>query len=94
MDGTLLTKRFRLLFVCFILNHFLGLVGLHYLIKVFWFFFNCSYWTSGEPNGGTRENCGDIKNYDDANSWNDESCSHSLYWVCEKKLLPEMLVKS
>ncbi|KAM8773708.1 CD209 antigen-like protein C [Acanthopagrus schlegelii] len=53
-----------------------------------------SYWTSGEPNGGTHENCGDIKNYDAANSWNDESCSHSLYWVCEKKLLPEMLVKS
>ncbi|KAM8773189.1 uncharacterized protein AB9X84_014534 [Acanthopagrus schlegelii] len=47
-----------------------------------------SYWTSGEPNGGTHENCGDIKNYDAANSWNDESCSHSLYWVCEKKLRP------
>ncbi|XP_030288476.1 macrophage mannose receptor 1-like [Sparus aurata] len=47
-----------------------------------------SYWASGEPNGRTHENCGDIKNYDAEKSWNDESCSHSLYWVCEKKLLP------
>ncbi|XP_073319990.1 C-type mannose receptor 2-like [Pagrus major] len=46
-----------------------------------------SYWASGEPNGGTQENCGDIKKYDAEKSWNDESCSHSLYWVCEKKLL-------
>ncbi|XP_073321278.1 uncharacterized protein [Pagrus major] len=46
-----------------------------------------SYWASGEPNGGTQENCGDIKNFDAEKSWNDESCSHSLYWVCEKKLL-------
>uniref|UniRef100_A0A671TIR0 C-type lectin domain-containing protein n=1 Tax=Sparus aurata TaxID=8175 RepID=A0A671TIR0_SPAAU len=46
-----------------------------------------SYWTSGEPNGGTHENCGDIKNYDATNSWNDESCSLSLNWVCERKHL-------
>uniref|UniRef100_A0A671TIS0 C-type lectin domain-containing protein n=2 Tax=Sparus aurata TaxID=8175 RepID=A0A671TIS0_SPAAU len=45
-----------------------------------------SYWASKEPNGKTTENCGDIKKYDAENSWNDEGCHHSLYWVCEKKV--------
>ncbi|XP_070828283.1 CD209 antigen-like [Chaetodon trifascialis] len=47
-----------------------------------------SYWGPGEPNGGRGENCGDIKFYDAENSWNDEACSYSCYWICEKKFLP------
>eukprot|EP00066_Takifugu_rubripes_P026831 XP_011616097.1 PREDICTED: CD209 antigen-like protein E [Takifugu rubripes] len=45
-----------------------------------------SYWSSKEPNGGKGENCGDIKNFNAEKSWNDESCSLSLLWICEKKL--------
>ncbi|TWW59492.1 CD209 antigen-like protein D DC-SIGN-related protein 3 [Takifugu flavidus] len=45
-----------------------------------------SYWSSKEPNGGKDENCGDIKNFNAEKSWNDESCSLSLFWICEKKL--------
>ncbi|TWW59493.1 CD209 antigen-like protein D DC-SIGN-related protein 3 [Takifugu flavidus] len=45
-----------------------------------------SYWSSKEPNGGKGENCGDIKNFNAEKSWNDESCSLSLFWICEKKL--------
>ncbi|XP_023189122.1 CD209 antigen-like isoform X2 [Xiphophorus maculatus] len=46
-----------------------------------------SYWTVGEPNGKTLENCGNIKTYTTENSWNDELCSHSLNWICELKLI-------
>uniref|UniRef100_A0A674P1E4 C-type lectin domain-containing protein n=1 Tax=Takifugu rubripes TaxID=31033 RepID=A0A674P1E4_TAKRU len=55
----------------------------------FWgLFFFSSYWGSGEPNGGKGENCGDIKNFNAEKSWNDESCSLSLLWICEKKRCP------
>ncbi|XP_045890990.1 CD209 antigen-like protein C [Micropterus dolomieu] len=43
------------------------------------------YWGSGEPNGGSGENCVEIKYYDKENSWNDGPCSISHFWVCEKK---------
>uniref|UniRef100_A0A674NFD6 C-type lectin domain-containing protein n=1 Tax=Takifugu rubripes TaxID=31033 RepID=A0A674NFD6_TAKRU len=36
--------------------------------------------------GLTLENCVDIKNFNAEKSWNDESCSLSLLWICEKKL--------
>uniref|UniRef100_A0A674NM12 C-type lectin domain-containing protein n=1 Tax=Takifugu rubripes TaxID=31033 RepID=A0A674NM12_TAKRU len=35
---------------------------------------------------GGRRNCVDIKNFNAEKSWNDESCSLSLLWICEKKL--------
>uniref|UniRef100_A0A3Q2VYD8 C-type lectin domain-containing protein n=1 Tax=Haplochromis burtoni TaxID=8153 RepID=A0A3Q2VYD8_HAPBU len=44
-----------------------------------------SYWNSGEPNGLKNENCGQIKNYNSKNSWNDEKCSILHPWMCEKK---------
>ncbi|MEQ2252848.1 hypothetical protein ILYODFUR_026015 [Ilyodon furcidens] len=44
------------------------------------------YFNDGEPNGNTNENCGNIKRYGDLKSWNDETCSKSLNWICEKKL--------
>ncbi|XP_047434295.1 CD209 antigen-like protein C [Mugil cephalus] len=47
-----------------------------------------SYWSEGEPNGGRRENCGNVKNFEYDYSWNDEDCSTSLFWVCEKKTFP------
>ncbi|XP_040892203.1 CD209 antigen-like protein E isoform X2 [Toxotes jaculatrix] len=43
-----------------------------------------SFWGSGEPNGNTGENCGEIKNPDSDNNWNDEGCSISHFWICEK----------
>ncbi|XP_040892211.1 CD209 antigen-like protein E isoform X1 [Toxotes jaculatrix] len=43
-----------------------------------------SFWGSGEPNGNTSENCGEIKNPDSDNNWNDEGCSISHFWICEK----------
>uniref|UniRef100_H3C712 C-type lectin domain-containing protein n=1 Tax=Tetraodon nigroviridis TaxID=99883 RepID=H3C712_TETNG len=46
-----------------------------------------SYWSSGEPNGKKSENCADIKNHGTELSWNDESCSISLFWICEKRFL-------
>ncbi|MED6259464.1 hypothetical protein ATANTOWER_023388, partial [Ataeniobius toweri] len=46
-----------------------------------------SYWSDGEPNGKTTENCGNIKTFTQARSWNDELCSHSLNWICEKRLI-------
>ncbi|XP_039664619.1 CD209 antigen-like protein A [Perca fluviatilis] len=45
-----------------------------------------SYWNSEEPNGGERENCGQIFHYDLENSWNDENCSSSVYWICVMKV--------
>ncbi|KAM3624081.1 uncharacterized protein V6R79_018699 [Siganus canaliculatus] len=47
-----------------------------------------SYWGSNEPNGGKRENCGEIKTFDSENSWNDLNCSIPRSWICEKKVLP------
>uniref|UniRef100_A0A674P9R8 C-type lectin domain-containing protein n=1 Tax=Takifugu rubripes TaxID=31033 RepID=A0A674P9R8_TAKRU len=35
---------------------------------------------------GKAKNCVDIKNFNAEKSWNDESCSLSLLWICEKKL--------
>ncbi|XP_075903876.1 uncharacterized protein LOC142902564 [Nelusetta ayraudi] len=48
---------------------------------------NTWYWSSREPNGRKTENCGDIKNYNAENSWNDENCDILLFWICEKKLI-------
>ncbi|XP_045890987.1 C-type lectin domain family 4 member M-like [Micropterus dolomieu] len=39
-----------------------------------------SYWYSGEPNGGSSENCVEIKYYDEENNWNDGPCSISHFW--------------
>ncbi|XP_070845608.1 CD209 antigen-like [Chaetodon trifascialis] len=47
-----------------------------------------SYWGYREPNGGRSENCGDIQFFSAENSWNDEACSYSCFWICEKKLPP------
>uniref|UniRef100_A0A3B4GPB7 C-type lectin domain-containing protein n=1 Tax=Pundamilia nyererei TaxID=303518 RepID=A0A3B4GPB7_9CICH len=52
------------------------------------FIFIFSYWNSGEPNGLKNENCGQIKNYNSKNSWNDEKCSILHSWMCEKKASP------
>ncbi|XP_049900120.1 CD209 antigen-like [Epinephelus moara] len=46
-----------------------------------------SYWGPKEPNGGSGENCGEMK-FDSENSWNDGSCSLSHFWMCEKKVRP------
>ncbi|XP_033479011.2 uncharacterized protein LOC117254724 [Epinephelus lanceolatus] len=50
-----------------------------------------SYWGPKEPNGGSGENCGEMK-FDSENSWNDGSCSLSHFWMCEKKVHMEMIV--
>ncbi|XP_029911349.1 CD209 antigen-like protein E [Myripristis murdjan] len=49
-----------------------------------------SYWGPGEPNsdGGKNEDCGEIKFHDRKNSWNDESCGSSNFWICEKPADP------
>ncbi|XP_038146561.1 CD209 antigen-like [Cyprinodon tularosa] len=49
---------------------------------------NTNYWSENEPNGKTEENCADIKSFEIESSWNDESCSHKLNWICEMKLNP------
>ncbi|KAM9769964.1 uncharacterized protein ACNS7B_006993 [Menidia menidia] len=46
-----------------------------------------SFWTEKEPNGGTKENCGNIKSFNEKSSWNDEMCSMNHYWICEKLLV-------
>ena len=38
-------------------------------------------WNSGEPNGGTSENCGATRK---DGRWNDRQCSDTLKYVCEK----------
>lgn len=45
-----------------------------------------SFWETGEPNNehGT-ENCAEI-NFRDG--WNDFTCNHLNYWICEKKVAP------
>uniref|UniRef100_A0A3Q2CLJ0 C-type lectin domain-containing protein n=1 Tax=Cyprinodon variegatus TaxID=28743 RepID=A0A3Q2CLJ0_CYPVA len=58
-------------------------------LNEFWIFsFYFSYWSENEPNGKTEENCADIKSFEIERSWNDESCSHKLNWICEMKLNP------
>ncbi|XP_008294774.1 C-type lectin domain family 4 member M-like isoform X2 [Stegastes partitus] len=49
---------------------------------------NESYWSSQEPNGGTNENCGEVKRIFSTNSWNDEECSMKHSWICEKRVSP------
>ncbi|XP_056227527.1 C-type lectin domain family 4 member F-like [Seriola aureovittata] len=44
-----------------------------------------SFWDSKEPNGKTLENCGQIKNPNLQNNWNDERCSNTHNWICEEK---------
>uniref|UniRef100_A0A668SIM2 C-type lectin domain-containing protein n=1 Tax=Oreochromis aureus TaxID=47969 RepID=A0A668SIM2_OREAU len=53
-----------------------------YVLYIYTYF----YWNSGEPNGGRKENCGQIKAYDSQNSWNDETCSNQHFWICEKRV--------
>ncbi|KAA8590710.1 hypothetical protein FQN60_014644, partial [Etheostoma spectabile] len=47
---------------------------------------NESYWDSGEPNGGEKENCVKIKKFDSEKSWNDLRCTAPLYSICEMKV--------
>uniref|UniRef100_A0A3Q2CAG9 C-type lectin domain-containing protein n=1 Tax=Cyprinodon variegatus TaxID=28743 RepID=A0A3Q2CAG9_CYPVA len=49
---------------------------------------NTNYWSENEPNGKTGENCADIKSFEIERSWNDESCSSKVNWICEMKLNP------
>ncbi|XP_051240086.1 CD209 antigen-like protein E isoform X2 [Dicentrarchus labrax] len=46
-----------------------------------------SYWAQSEPNGVPirDEDCAEIKMYHLENSWNDESCDHQRFWICESK---------
>lgn len=39
-------------------------------------------WASGQPNGGTNENCGAMNQFSNE-MWGDTSCSSSIYFVCE-----------
>uniref|UniRef100_A0A3B5BCS8 C-type lectin domain-containing protein n=1 Tax=Stegastes partitus TaxID=144197 RepID=A0A3B5BCS8_9TELE len=41
-----------------------------------------------KPNGGTNENCGEVKRIFSTNSWNDEECSMKHSWICEKRVSP------
>lgn len=51
-------------------------------------FFVFSYWGTEEPNGhaGRIEECVEIKYHDMENSWNDISCDHQDFWICEKMI--------
>lgn len=85
VDGTPMTKRFT---HCFIqITTALCFFGCSMIDDSMGIFLYFSYWNSGEPNGSKGENCGDIKNFNAENSWNDETCSASLFWICEKKVL-------
>ncbi|TKS68902.1 C-type lectin domain family 4 member M CD209 antigen-like protein 1 [Collichthys lucidus] len=48
-----------------------------------------SYWGINEPNSheGMDEDCGEIKFYDDLNSWNDKPCQTKNTWMCEKTMV-------
>ena len=40
-------------------------------------------WHSGEPNDyGSGEDCGQLNFWGDG-TWNDQSCSETLYFICE-----------
>nr|XP_046234423.1 C-type lectin domain family 4 member M-like [Scatophagus argus] len=45
-----------------------------------------SYWGTNEPNShkGSDEDCGEIKFFDNENSWNDKPCETQNIWICEK----------
>ncbi|XP_045073773.1 C-type lectin domain family 4 member E-like [Coregonus clupeaformis] len=44
-----------------------------------------SYWRSGEPGGGTYQNCGEIYYMSlGRRVWRDLGCSFSQEWICEK----------
>ncbi|XP_029950547.1 CD209 antigen-like protein C [Salarias fasciatus] len=47
-----------------------------------------SFWCSGEPNNhkSGNEDCGEIRSCSDDHGWNDEECSYSSLWICEKKM--------
>ncbi|XP_045568240.1 C-type lectin domain family 4 member M [Salmo salar] len=43
------------------------------------------YWWSGEPGGGTDQNCGEIYYISPGHGvWRDYDCSFSQKWICEK----------
>jgi len=41
-------------------------------------------WRGGEPNGGTGENCIEVKKED--SGWNDKGCDNSRSYICEMPL--------
>ncbi|XP_028282787.1 C-type lectin domain family 4 member M-like [Parambassis ranga] len=45
-----------------------------------------SFWMPGEPNNheDKDEDCGEITNYDQENSWNDATCDMQINWICEQ----------
>ncbi|XP_055007351.1 CD209 antigen-like protein 2 [Boleophthalmus pectinirostris] len=48
---------------------------------------NTSFWASGEPNNEYNEEfCAETNFRHALNSWNDESCSYRLLYICQKKL--------
>lgn len=61
-------------------------VATFFLQYVLTFVFSSTYnvWANKEPSGEPGENCGTIKNLYDENSWHDEKCYISLFWICEK----------
>ena len=38
-------------------------------------------WYEGQPDGGTRQNCGVV--WGNTNSWSDEDCSHESCTICD-----------
>ncbi|MBJ95751.1 MAG: hypothetical protein CMP23_14920 [Rickettsiales bacterium] len=46
-------------------------------------------WASGEPNGGSGENClefiGTNPNFENPTLWNDAACDQSRWWACSKR---------
>ncbi|XP_070537637.1 lithostathine-like [Ptychodera flava] len=41
-------------------------------------------WDNNEPNGGTKENCVEMRDHRDG-KWNDESCEKDRGYICEQK---------